>query len=122
MPEDSHFSGFIYNKDDNDYLCSSSKNGFINIWDLYNKKIFKIINTDGCRLSHIIQWNDKYIIVADYTNKSFKVIDLEDNKIISNITNKYLDKLISIKKIYLPEYGESLITSSDDKGIKLWRF
>jgi len=34
-PEESHFSGFIYNKDNNDYLCSSSKNGYTNIWDLY---------------------------------------------------------------------------------------
>ena len=26
-PEDHHASGFIYNKDNNDYLCSSSQNG-----------------------------------------------------------------------------------------------
>ena len=53
-PEDNHFSGFIYNKENNDYLCSSSNNGYINIWDLYNKKIFKVIDTKGCELSHII--------------------------------------------------------------------
>ena len=39
-PESDHFSGFIYNRNNNDYLCSSSYNGYINIWDLYNKKIF----------------------------------------------------------------------------------
>ena len=38
-PEENHFSGFIYYKDNNDYLCSSSSNGYINIWDLYNKNI-----------------------------------------------------------------------------------
>ena len=64
-PETDHFSGFIYNKDNNDYLCSSSDNGYINIWDLYNKNIFKVIDTKGCKLAHIIQWNKKYIIVAD---------------------------------------------------------
>ena len=81
-PEDSHLSGFIYEKENNDYLCSSSYNGYINIWDLYNKKIYKVINTNKCKLAHIIEWNNKYIIVADYDNKSFKIIDLEENKLL----------------------------------------
>ena len=29
------------------------------------KKIFKIINTNECKLAHIIEWNNKYIIAAD---------------------------------------------------------
>ena len=119
-PEADHFSGFIYNKDNNDYLCSSSSNGYINIWDLYNKKIFKIINTNKCKLAHIIQWNDKYIIVADVNNNSFKIIDLEENKIISDIGGQHTDRVISIKKVYHPIYGESLLSSSIDKTIKLW--
>ena len=119
-PETDHFSGFIYNKDNNDYLCSSSFNGYINIWDLYNKKIFKIINTNKCKLAHIIQWNEKYIIVADVNNKSFKIIDLEENKIISDIGGQHTDEVKCIKKVYHPIYGESLLSSSDDKTIKLW--
>ena len=39
------------------------------------KKIFKIINTNKYILAHIIEWNNKYIIVADVNNKSFKIID-----------------------------------------------
>ena len=31
--ESNHYSGFIYNIDNNDYLCSSSTNGYINIWN-----------------------------------------------------------------------------------------
>ena len=88
-PEKEHFSGFIYYKDNNDYLCSSSDNGYINIWDLYNKKIYKVINTNGCGLAYIIEWNKKYIIVADVNNKSFKiVIDIDNNSIYNiNILN-----------------------------------
>ena len=48
-PEDSHYSGFLYFKNENDYLFSSSRNGYINIWDLYNKKIYKTINIDGLK-------------------------------------------------------------------------
>ena len=102
------------------YVCSSSKNGYINIWDLYNKNIFKIINTNNCKLAHIIQWNNKYIIVADVNNKSFKIIDLQENKIISDIGGQHTKGVICIKKIYHPLYGESLLSGGDDNIIKLW--
>ena len=118
-PEHDHFSGFIYYKDNNDYLCSSSTNGYINIWDLFNKNIFKVINTNGCYLAHIIDWNKKYIIVSDYNNKSFKIIDI-DNGSISNINPEHKKKMACIKKINHPTYGESLLSAGDDNIIKLW--
>ena len=118
-PETDHHSGFIYYKDNNDYLCSSSSNGYINIWDLYNKKIYKTINTNGCELAHIIEWNKKYIIVADYNNKSFKIIDIDNNSIY-NINPEHKDKLVCVKKINHPKYGESLLSAARDKTIKLW--
>ena len=114
-----HFSGFIYYKDNNDYLCSSCTNGYINIWDLYNKTIFKVIYTNGCSLFHIIEWNKKYIIVADFNNKTFKIIDIENNSIY-DIKNEHKNLLYCIKKIYHPIYGESLLSTGDDKVIKLW--
>ena len=71
-------------------------------------------------LAHIIQWNEKYIIVADYNNKSFKIIDLEENKIISDIGGQHTYNVRCIKKIYHPIYGESLLSAGGDKTIKLW--
>ena len=74
-PESNHFSGFLFYKDDNNYLVSSSLNGYINIWDLYEKKIFRTINlnikniNNECKLYHIIEWNEKYIIAADKKKK-----------------------------------------------------
>ena len=118
-PENNHFSGCLYTKNDNDYLFSSSSNGYINIWDLYNKKIYKTINTNGCKLAHIIEWNKKYIIVADVNNKSFKIINIDDGTIY-NINTEHKKELISIKKINHPKYGESLLTAAQDKTIKLW--
>ena len=122
--EDKKFSGFIYSKDNNDYLCSSSSKGFIHIWDLYNKNILKTINTNmsnqNCGLYHIIQWNSKYVIVGTQ-NKSFKIVDIENEKAISEI-EAHTDEVICIKKIYHPSFGESLITTSRDSTIKLWTF
>ena len=119
-PETDHFSGFIYNRDDIDYLCSSSENGYIMIWDLYKKDIFKIISTNNCFLAHIIQWNYKYAIVADFCNKSFKIIDLEEDQIISIVNGHHTKEVKSIKKINHPIYGESLLSGSKDNTIKLW--
>ena len=51
-PEEYHYGGgCIINKENNEYLVSSSFNGYINIWDLYNN--YK------CHLSSVIQWNSK---------------------------------------------------------------
>ena len=119
-PEDSHLNGFIYTKDNNDYLCYSSTNGYVNIWDLYEKKIFKRIYIEGCYLLYIIPWNEKYIIVADYYNRSFKVIDIESGKTISDIGGQHKGKVICVKKIFHPIYGESLLSASEDMTIKLW--
>ena len=110
----------LYEKENNDYLCSSSYNGYINIWDLYNKKIYKVINTNKCKLAHIIEWNNKYIIVADNNNNSFKIIDLEENKIICDINGQHADEVVCIKKLYHPLYGESLLSAANDNTIKLW--
>ena len=51
-------------------------------------------------------------------NKSFKILDFENNKVITDIkTDNYI---ICLKKIYHPIYGESLLTADRGKKIKLW--
>ena len=107
-PEDNHLSGFIFNLDNKDYLCTSSYNGYINIWNLFNKSIYKVISTNDCVLCNIIQWNNKYSIVADYDNKSFKIIDFEKGQVVKDIKGEHTDKVPCVKKIYHPLYGESL--------------
>ena len=69
---------------------------------------------------HIIEWNSKYAIVADFDKISFKIIDIEKNKIIDDIYGQHTIHLKSIKKIYHHIYGESLLTVGSDKIIKLW--
>ena len=118
-PEGLHYSGFIYKKNDNEYLLSCSTNGYINIWDLYNKNIYKTINSDNCRLMSIIEWNDKYVIVSDLNN-SIIIIDIEKLNIVHKIEGKYTEGIKCIKKIYHPTYGESLLSAGRDKIIKLW--
>ena len=83
------------------------------------KKIFKIINTNGCFLAHIILWNNQYLIAADYNNKSFKIIDTCNDSIYDMKTD-HKKNMACIKKVNHPIYGESLLTASQDDTIKLW--
>ena len=120
-----YYSGFLFDKNNNDYLCCSSKDGFIEIWNLYKKEIFKSINTNSgnnlFNLYHIIKWNDDNIIVSTYSNKTFKIIDINTNEIFSNIKVQHTGNVKCIKKILHPTYGESLLTADSEKTIKLWK-
>ena len=90
------------------------------MWDLYDKKIFKTIFIKNCYLTSLIKWNNKYLIVADYGNKSFKIINIEEYRVICDIRGQHYNSLLYIKKINNPIYGESLLSSLEDKIIKLW--
>lgn len=116
-------TGFIYNKDNKDYLCVSSKynsiNSDIEIWDLYNKNLSKVFLLKGYfDITTIMRWKDKYILICDFHNKCFKVFDLENEKVISIFKDK--NCIRCIKKLYHPIYGESILTADESNAIKLW--
>ena len=119
-----HLNGFIKYEDKTDYLYSSSTNGYIHIWDLYGLTLRDIINvTNQQPLSNIIQWNNNYIIAADYNNCSFKIVSKDQTNLntrINVINPKHSKPLAYIKKINHPIYGESLLSAAMDNTIKLW--
>ena len=49
----------------------------------------------------------------------FKIIDMENNS-ISDMKTNHKNKLICIKKINHPIFGQALLSSSFDGTIKLW--
>ena len=67
---------------------------------------------------HIINWNNKYVIVADLINNTFKIIDIDLGEVISFY--KHNDGVVSIKKLVHPIYGESLLSAARDNKIRLW--
>ena len=112
---------FKQKKNNNDYLCSASMHGEIKIWDLENKILDKKIWTGGYNLLSMIPWYENYLIFADNnTNKGFKILDIEQMKIISNIGGKHKKPIICIKKIVHNEYGRCIITSGTDKAVIVW--
>ena len=117
---DKYQCGLIFNKNNKDYLYTCSFDGYIDIFDLYNKQLYKSIynNNIKSQLNYIIKWNNKYIITIDYLNSSIIIIETENNKIISKIKNT--NHIKCVKKVYHSIYGESLLIADDKKFIKLW--
>ena len=111
-----NYSGFIYNKDNIDYLCTSPQN-YIEIWDLFNKNLFKIFENLKSNITCIIRWNYKYILICDRYKDSLKIFDLKNEKIISKLGEEPIN---CVKKFYHPFYGESILTADNNKKIKLW--
>jgi len=119
--EEAFTKAFVYTKYNKNYLCSSSMHGEIKFWDLDNKKLEKKIWSGGYNLLSMIQWSDKYLIFADNSsNKSFKILDMDQMKIISSIGGKHKKPVICIKLIEHNEYGKCLLTSGTDKTVIVW--
>ena len=118
-PENEHYSGYIYSKDKTDFLVSTCYNGFVYVWDLFAKNIVNIIDTKII-LCHVIQWSEKYAIAADYENKSFVIIDLDEKNVFNGSKNAHKLEVKCVKKIVHSTFGECLITAGRDNAIKLW--
>ena len=115
-----HFSGIIYTKNYIDLLLVSSNNGYLEIWNLFDKNIYFYININGSKLMDVIQWNNKYIIVTDYENQYIKIVDITQMKIIGNISGEGIVSIKKIKKINDIKYGQGIISSGNDNFLKVW--
>ena len=118
-PENEHYSGYLFSKEDSEFLCTTCYNGFIHVWNLYTKKLSNIIDTKII-MCHIIPWNEKFAIAADFENKSFVIIDLEEKKIYKGKQIEHKMEVKCVKKIRHSEFGECLLTAGRDHNIKLW--
>ena len=117
-------SGFVHKEGQIDYLYVSNSSSEIKVWNLINKELVKIIKIsdkyNNRRLYGLLFWNERYLLVNDDTKKAIKVIDIKQNKVVSQINNLHNASVRCLKRINHPEYGECLLTGGDDQKIKLW--
>ena len=114
-----HISLVINDIADEINLIDSCEDGFIRIWNFYSGKLIKKIKVCHGALYGVCLWNKDFIFVG-CKDKSIKLIDLENNKIISNLVG-HNARVLSIKKIIHPEYGECLFSQGYGfNQVKLW--
>ena len=119
--ESTHFHGFIYSKKNVDYLCFSSFNGYITIYDLYKKEVYKNILCPKCNSIQIVPLFDNYVISSNFCLSEFLIVDIEQGKVISNYRNDNKDCICNIKFINFQNYGKCVLTCGTNKTIHLWK-
>ena len=80
-----------YNKKNNKYYIIQFSFEKIIINNIIEEELYSELkqepNTNKCILAYIIEWNQKY---ADLNNKSFIIIDLEENKLICDFKGQQI--------------------------------
>ncbi len=108
---------YIYNKDNQVNLIESSCRCKIKIWDFHSAKLLYTVSIGD--FSGVFLLNDHYLYIG-YEYGTIKI-----KKLISGVNVKSLkghkDKVLTIKKLEHPIYGECIISQSYSE-IKLWGF
>ena len=113
--------GFVYLENGYQFLCTASVHGEIKFWDLENKKLAKKFFNRDYNLLSMIHFCDNYIIFADSNKeRAFKILEMNNLKLISKIGGKHTSPILCIKEIEYSEYGKCIITSGTDKSIIIW--
>ena len=115
-----HDSVVINNYEDIIKLIDSCKDGVIRIWNFHSGLLInKIKVRKDYNLYGLCLWNNDYLFVG-CEDKTIKLIELKSGKNIKSLIG-HNNRVITIKKIILPKYGECLISQGyNNDQIKLW--
>ena len=113
-----HLSLTINDNDKDIKLIESSCDGYIRIWNFDSGILINKLKISNDKLFGICLWDNNYLFVG-CKDKTIKLIDIQNNKIISSLIG-HNDFVISIKKINHPQYGQCIISQGFDNKIKLW--
>ena len=115
--EDNHIRGIIYKEN---YLCCSSTNGYVRVWDLVNKNLYTTIKINKDNLIGIIHWDYDIIIVANYTNNSLDVVSIDNAKLLQQIKTPHNCGVSNIEKVSCSSSKVRIISVSKDKALRFW--
>ena len=101
-------------------LIESCEDGNIRIWGFHSGDLIRKINTENNNLYGICLWNENYIFVG-CKDQSIKLIELKNGLLIKNLKG-HNGRIISFKKIILPNNKECLLSQGLDGTIKLWTY
>lgn len=113
-----HISGKVLSKKNQAILIESGWDGYIRVWDFDSADLEQKIKVDVV-LNGICLWSEELLFVG-CDDFQIKLIDL-DNEEVKKSFRGHSNRICSVKKLLLPNYGECLISHSCENGqIKLW--
>ena len=114
----SHMSILINNNKNIIKLIESSYET-IRIWNFHSGLLLNKIKINDIFLFGICLWNDNYLFVGCSDN-TIKLIELKNGLIVKSLIS-HINRVITVKKIIHPKYGNCLISQNIKKiEIKLW--
>jgi WD40 repeat protein len=120
IDKEEYLSGFLFKKNETNYLITGSWNGYVRIWDLDAKEQINYLDTNNCELYNIILWSNRYAIISYKFGDQIKILDIKYFEIISKFKSEHFNGIKCIKKVIHPLFGESLLTCSEKGDIKLF--
>ncbi len=111
-----HVSGIIVNDEGLIKLIESSYDSSLRVWNFNSGemliKLFGVYDLDG-----ICFWNNNFIL-ASGEGETIKLFDIKNRKLAKSFKDE-ISRVKSLKKFYLPNLGECLISQSNSKIIIL---
>ena len=100
-------------------MIESGTDGYIRIWNFHKGDLIKRILIDEGGIYGICLWNKQSLFVG--IKKALKLINIETDDVISDLKYNCLrsyfsPEIIAIKKINIPQYGESLLTNFNESS------
>lgn len=109
-----HCSIIIDNNEEKIKMFESSYDGNLRIWDFHEGKLLnKIKICDNSWLFGLCLWDNEHLFIG-CGDKSIKVVELKNGTINANF-NVFNNKVLCIKKLIHPLYGECLISQGYEK-------
>lgn len=100
-------------------LIESSNDGYIGIWDFHSAYLLSKMQISGQGLNSLCLIKENYLFVA-CEDKTLKLIEINGGKILTSLKG-HNKEVVTIKKIFHPNYGECLISQGyGDSPIIFW--
>ena len=112
----SHLCAIIYDKEELVKLIDSCYDGNIRIWNFNTGELLNKIRIYNKEIYGICLWNDEYIL-AGCKDKTIKLIYLKKGKIKKHLFLHDV-RVVSIKTLNHPKYGECFISQGADNNRK----
>ena len=100
-------------------LIQSCTDGYIRIFNFHSSLLLNKIKIGNQKFYGIYLWNDNFLAVG-CQDKSIKIVEMKNGVIVNNMIS-HNNEVITIRKIFINEYGECLITQDLGKSqIIIW--
>ena len=115
-----HYNILINNKQEVVKMIESSEDGNIRIWDFHLGLLIDKIKVSNNGINGFCLSNDNGYLYVGCDDKQIKIINLNNGHIVRSLSG-HNKRVLTVKKIILPNYGECLISQGEyNDQIKLW--